>query len=386
MAKIVIVGGGIIGSSIAYHLAKAGAAADVTVVEPDPTYAFAATPRAVGGVRLLQGLRQNAEMSLYGHKVFSNFQERIAVDGRDHGVNLWKDQYMFLVQGADRVKGIEADARMQREVGITVEVLDRESLKRRFPSLNFDDADAGSFSPDSGRIDPNAALMGFRKNAEHLGIKYLKDRVTAVDRSHAKATGVTLESGGKVPAEIVINAANCWAADVCAMVGMKLPVAPVRRQTFFFDVQETLEPIPALRHVSGYGMRPDGKGYLAGLTDQRQGFYWDLDESVFEEKIWPWLAELSPKFEAIKLRRGWTGHYDMSLLDGNPIIGPWVGELENFYVLAGFSGHGMQHAPAIGRGMTELLLRGRFETIDLSVFSYRRVIDNTPIPDTGPTA
>lgn len=386
MPKIVIVGGGIMGSSIAYHLAKAGAAADVTVIEPDPTYQWAATPRSVGGVRLLQGLRQNAEMSLYGHDVYSRFHERVVVDGGSYGVELRKEGYMFLVRGADRAAALEADARMQRELGIAVEILDRKQLEARFPSFDFTDADAGAIAPDSGRIDPHAALMGFRRNAEHLGIAYLKDRVTAIESNSSRATGVRLESGRSLPAEIVINVANCWAPEVCAMVGMKIPVAPVRRQTFFFDVQDPIEPIPALRHTSGFGVRPEGKGYLAGLTDTRQGFFWDLDESVFEDRIWPWLASFSKAFEAIKLRRGWPGHYDVCLLDGNPIIGPWIGGLENFHVAAGFSGHGLQHAPAIGRGMTELLLKGRFETIDLQPFSYRRVTENRPLPDHGPIA
>jgi glycine/D-amino acid oxidase-like deaminating enzyme len=386
MPKIVIVGGGIMGSSIAWHLAKAGAAADVAVIEPDPTYAWAATPRAVGGVRLLQGFRQNAEMSRHGLEVYSRFQEIVVVDGRSYGVELRKEGYMFLVQGADRVAALAADARMQREVGIAVEVLDRAGLEARFPSLNFAEADAGALSPDSGRIDPHAALMGYRRNAEHLGVAYLKDRVTGIDADRARATAVRLESGRAVAAEIVINAANCWAPDVAAMLGMRLPVAPVRRQTFFFDAQDKIEPIPALRHSSGFGVRPDGKGYLAGLTDSRQGFYWDLDESVFEDRIWPWLAGFSKAFEAIKLRSGWSGHYDMCLLDGNPIIGPWIGGLDNFYVVCGFSGHGLQHAPAVGRGMAELLLKGRFESIDLAPFSYRRVVENRPLLDQGPTA
>jgi FAD-dependent oxidoreductase domain-containing protein 1 len=384
--KIVIIGGGIMGSGLAWHLAKAGAAADVVVIEPDPTYEFAATPRAVGGIRFVQGLRQNLEMSLYGLDVYREFSTLLETGGDPADVGLYRCGYIFLGRGDD-VRGFEADHRMLTETGAAVQLLDRPALQALMPSFNFDDVDAALYSPEDSRIDPHAALQGYRRAAIHLGIAYRKDRVTAIDHDAAKVTGLRLESGERLDADLVVNAANCWAPEVCRMVGMEIPVEPVQRQTFFFDIQGDLDPFPGVRDHTGLSVRPDGTGYIAGKTAAgcSPGFDWELDHREFDDVLWPLMAHRNKRFEAVKYKGGWVGHYDQNRLDGNPILGPWVGGLENFIVAAGFSGHGLQHAPAVTRGLSELILHGEYRSIDLSIFSYRRVIDGTPIPDSGPT-
>ena len=187
--------------------------------------------------------------------------------------------------------------------------------------------------------------------------------------------------------EVVVNVANCWGPEICDMVGMKVPVAPMRRLAFYFEIRETLEPMPLTRHVSEVlSFRPEGRGYITGRTkyDEKLGFNWDLDHDFFEDEMWPLLAERCKAFEALKVQRSWTGHYDQNALDANMIIGPWIGGLDNFYIALGFSGHGLMHAPAVGRAMTELLLEGGYRTIDLTRFSYQRVIDAAPLSETGP--
>jgi glycine/D-amino acid oxidase-like deaminating enzyme len=201
-------------------------------------------------------------------------------------------------------------------------------------------------------------------------------------------TRVRLASGDTLAADRVVNAANCWAPEICEMVGMKVPIAPMRRQQFFFKAQDPIEPIPVMREMSGFALRPERDGYLVAVTrfDEPRGFNWTLEHSLFEEMLWPALVERSARFEAIRLVNGWVGHYDMNELDGNPVIGPFEGGVENFFVVAGFSGHGLQHAPAVGRGVAELLSGGRYESIDLTPFSYRRVIEMRPLRDEGPKA
>ncbi|MCG8547867.1 MAG: FAD-binding oxidoreductase [Alphaproteobacteria bacterium] len=385
MARIVIVGGGLIGSAIAWYLAKGAAAADVVVIEPDPTYEFAATPRSVGAVRLIQGLRENLEMSLYGREVYTNFDTLIDAGGDPIDTGFNASGFMFCEQG-DAAHVFERDHRMIEEVGADVRLLDRRALEAMMPSFRFDDIDAALYSPGDGRIDPHAALQGFRRGALHLGVAYRRDRVTGIDKDNAKATGVALESGNRLDAEIVVNAANCWAPDVCRMVGMEIPVEPVRRQTFFFDIQAEIEVFPGIRDHTNMSVRPEGAGYIVGQSAKgaKAGFFWDLDHTEFDETLWPLMARRCPAFEAVKYKGGWVGHYDQNRLDGNPILGPWVGGLENFIVAAGFSGHGLQHAPAVARGLAELILHGEYRSLDLSLFSYQRVLDGAPIDDTGP--
>ena len=386
MTKIIIIGGGVIGSGLAWHLAKAGAAADVTVIEPDPTYEFAATPRAFGGIRFVQGLRINIELSQYGRDIYSTFSKSVDKSNDPVDINFHQVGYIFLGQG-DAVNIFENDHKMLTSANANVDLLDRAGLKRLMPSFNFDDVDAALHSPDDARIDPHAALQGFRKSATPLGINYLQDRVIDILNDGRKATGVKLESGRKITGEIIVNAANCWAPELCRKVGMEIPVEPVRRQTFFFNIKEEIENFPGVRDHTGLSVRPDGTGFICGKTaaGKMPGFNWELDHTEFDNDLWPLMAHRSRKFEAIKYKGGWTGHYDQNRFDGNPIIGPWVGGLQNFLIATGFSGHGLQHAPAITLGLSELILNGEYRSFDLSIFSYQRVLDDRPLPDSGPT-
>lgn len=388
MGRIVIVGGGIMGSCTAYHLALAGAAADVAVVEPDPTYALAATPRAVGGIRLQHAVPENVEMSLYGDAVYSDFERHVRGGKVQFDPGFRRRGYLYLVRGAAAVAALEANVRMQRRLGVEVSILGAEELRRRYPSFAFRGVDAGALSPADGQIDPHAALMGFRRAAEGLGVTYLQDRVVGLDLDGARrVSAARLASGARLPLEMVVNVANCWAAEICAMVGVKVPIEPMRRQQFYYLTQRAIEPIPAMRHMDGLAFRIHQDGYVSGFTnfDEPGGFNWELQYDAFEDHIWPRLAEQCAAFEAIKLKSGWVGHYDMNRLDGNPIIDRFH-EVPNFILAAGFSGHGLQHAPAVGRALKELVLDGGFRSIDLARLGYRRVVEDAPLPDDGPKA
>ena len=170
---------------------------------------------------------------------------------------------------------------------------------------------------------------------------------------------------------------------------MKVPVYPLHRLTFYFEVREKLEMMPLTRHISNnVSFRPQGAGYICGNTryDEPPGFNWEIDYDYFDEAIWPGLAERVPAFEALKVMGAWAGHYDQNSFDNNAILGSWTGGLENFHIALGFSGHGLMQAPAVGRGLSELLLYGRYRTLDLSRMGYQRIIDGTPLLDSVPMA
>ena len=297
MAKIAIIGGGVIGSSIAYYLALAGHAADVVVIEPDPTYEFAATPRATGGIRQLFTVPENIRMAQYGHEVYGQFETLMAVDGDPAPIDFHREGYLWLGSGKQDVDSLIANWRIQTAHDARVELLDRKGVKHRFPSMRVDDIDIAAFSPDDGYMDPHSVLMGFRRKAMSLGIRYLKDRVVDFDVAGKRVAGVRLESGERLAADSVVNAANCWGPELCDKLGMKVPVAPMRRLTFYFEIREKLEKLPLTRHISrNVSFRPQGAGYISGNTryDEPPGFNWEIDYPYFDEAIWPGLAERVP--------------------------------------------------------------------------------------------
>lgn len=389
MAKIIIIGGGVIGSSIAYHLATAGHAADVVVIEPDPTYEFAASPRATGGIRQLFTVPENIRMAQYGHEIYRQFETLMAVDGEPAPINFQRMGYLWLGSGRADVDALMANWRVQTAHDARIELLDRKGVKHRFPSMRVDDIDIAAYSPDDGFMDPYSVLMGFRRKAVSLGIKYLKDRVVDFEVTDRHVAAVKLESGGRLAGELFVNAANCWGPELCDKLGMKVPVYPMHRLTFYFEIREKLEMMPLTRHISkNVSFRPQGAGYITGNTkyDVAPGFNWEVDYDYFDEAIWPGLAERVPAFEALKVSGAWAGHYDQNSFDNNAILGPWTGSLSNFHIALGFSGHGLMQAPAVGRGMSELLLYGRYQTLDLSRMRYQRILDNKPLLDEVPKA
>ena len=388
MADIIIIGGSIMGSSIAYHLAMTGRAGDVCVIEPDPTYEWAAAPRSSGGVRLMHGLFENIEMSRYGREVYKNFAQLMNVDGLPGSFDFLEHGYLYLVAGPDDVAAAEESWKIQTGLGVPNDLLDRDELSARFPSLYVGDVDAAIHGPQDGFIDPHAAVTGFRRKATSLGVTYIKDKVVDIQVSGGLAQAVVLESGEIISSDIIVNVAGAWGPEICAMVGMEVPVQPLSRNTFYFEIQGEVETMPLTKDPGGIAFRQEGAGFTVGLTDTDVafGFNWEVDHDLFESRFWPILAHRVPAFEALQVKRGWAGHYAFNHMDGNTIIGKWIGGLDNFYIATGFTGAGLQKGPAIGRAMTELLLNGGYQTIDLTRMSFQRVIDEKPLIEIGFTA
>jgi glycine/D-amino acid oxidase-like deaminating enzyme len=380
---VAIIGAGVIGCAAAYFLKRAGVAR-VCMIEPDPTYAKAASPVATGGCRRLFARPENILMSQFSIDFFKDFAQHVAVDGQAPDVQ-WKEGGYLFVVGAGHERVLEANYRTERSLGVRVELLDRGALASRYPWMRCDDLALGVLSPEDGWLDPNSALQGFRKKAQAMGAEFVQDRVVELHVGSQRVTELELASGARVTGEAVINAAGCWAASIAKLAGMDLPVNPMRRFEHYVELATDLPPMPLIKDPERLVIRPEGKGYAVGLvrSDEPRGFNLDVDPSYFESVVWPACASRIPAFEELKLKREWAGLYDECELDGNMILGNWPGSLDNFYVACGFSGHGLMHAPAVGRALAELIVKGRYDTIDLSRMGYQRVLDNAPYGETG---
>ena len=371
---VAVIGGGIIGCAAAYFLKLAGVAR-VCVIEPDPTYAKAATPVATGGCRRLFALPENIRMSQFSIDFFKTLGPDVQ----------WKEQGYLFVVGAGHERLLERNCRTQESLGVRVELLERAQIAERFPWMRCDDLALGVLSPEDGWLDPNGALQGLRKKAQAMGVEFRRDRVVDLYVAGRRVRELELASGSRIAAEAVVNAAGCWAPSIAKLAGMDLPVNPMRRFEHYVELGAALPPMPLIKDPERLVIRPEGKGYCVGLVDSREprGFNFDVDPGWFENVVWPACAARIPAFEKLKLKREWAGLYDECELDGNMILGNWPGTLDNFYVACGFSGHGLMHAPAVGRALAELITGGRYATLDLARLGYQRVLDEAPCPEAG---
>ena len=380
---VVVIGGGAIGCSIAYFLRGRANPPRVTVVERDSTYARASTPRASGGVRRLFSGPENIALSNFSIPFYARFREAMAVDGEPAEIGFRNGGYLFIVPEVGR-RTLEANAEVQRRHGVRVELLDRAALRLRFPSMFVDDLAVAVFSPDDGWLDPNAVLWGFRRKAASMGAHFIADDVTAIDVEHGLARRVRLRSGAVLAADWVVNAAGAWAGVVCEMIGVAAPIYPMRRYEHFFQCADPIEPLPYVKDLDRLAFRPEGTGYTGGVpnTDEPRGFNFDVDHGYFERAVWPALAHRFPAFERTRERSVMAGLYDQNDFDGNAIIGP-CGGCRNFLMAAGFSGHGLMHAPGVGRAIAELVLDGGYRTLDLARLGWERIARNDPYREAG---
>ncbi|MEO5694562.1 MAG: FAD-binding oxidoreductase [Usitatibacter sp.] len=379
---VAIIGGGATGCAAAYFL-KAAGVERVCVVEPDPTYARASTPVATGGCRRLFALPENIQMSQYSIDFFLDFQRHLAVDGYAPDVQ-WKPWGYLFVGGAEHERVLEENFKVQRGLGVNVELLDRAAIASRYPWMRSDDLALGVISPEDGWLDPNSVLQGLRKKAQAMGVEFIRDRVVDMFSRGRIVDEVGLASGASIHADHVINAAGCWSASIAKLLGVDVPVNPMRRFEHYVELARELPKMPLIKDPERLIIRPEGRGYSVGLvtSNEPRGFNFEIDPNWFQEVVWPACASRVPEFEELKLKREWAGLYDECELDGNMILGK-APSIDNFYLACGFSGHGLMHAPAVGRALTELIVKGRFETLDLSRMGYQRVIDNAPYREKG---
>lgn len=382
---IVIVGGGVHGASAAYHLAAAGAG-NILLIEKDPTFARAATALSAGGIRQQFSTPTNILISLYGIDFLRNAGALLEVDGERPDVGLTEGGYLFLAS-PDGAATLAANHALQVSLGADIAFLDQAALAARFPHLATADLAAGTLGVSGeGWFDGYALMQALRRKAVSLGADTLAAEVAAVEAHAGRAAGVVLADGTRVSAGAVIVAAGTATPRLVAPLGIALPVEARKRFVFSYACRTPLPALPLLIDPSGVYVRPEGEFYIAGASpppdNDPPAADYEVHHAFFEETIWPVLAARVPAFEEIKPGRAWAGHYDFNTLDQNAIVGPLPG-LANALIATGFSGHGLQQAPAVGRGLTELILHGRYRTLDLSPLGFSRIAEGRPLIEAG---
>lgn len=380
---ILIIGGGAIGCFIAYHLRQMRDC-NVAVVERDPTYALASTPRAAGGVRRLFALPENIDMSNYSIPIFEAFGTLMAVNGEAPDIGFRKNGYVFVVPPA-QMPVLERNMERQAARGVKAALLDQKGIRQLFPSMNVDDLGGAVHSPEDGWLDPYGMLQALKRKTRDLGVTFIDDDVVDLTVEGNLVREARLASGRTVSFDIAVNAAGAWAKQICEMVGWRVPIEPMKRYEHYFECTGTIEPLPYFKDLNRLAFRPEGQGYTGGVPTLKQprGYDFEIDHTYFERVVWPALAERFPQFEATREKNVMSGLYDQNEIDGNPILGRWGDRLENFYLAAGFSGHGLMHAPATGRAVAELIHHGHYVSLDLSRLGWDRVENNQPYAEEG---
>ncbi|TPK11249.1 FAD-binding oxidoreductase [Mesorhizobium sp. B2-5-9] len=374
---IVIIGGAIVGSSIAYYLREEGFSGSIALIERDPQFAHAATTLSMASIRQQFSIPQNIRLSQFTLKLFRRLKEEF---GTDADIGFREGGYLILA-GEAGLPILKANHEAQVAEGADILLEDADQLTRRFPWLSAEGITAGAYGrTGEGWFDAHAMLMLFRKALRQKKIDFISASVTGVERQGNRVTGVSLDNGDRLEAGTVINAAGPNAGKVAALAQLSLPVEPRKRNVFVFDARDKFTDMPLLVDPSGIYVRPEGSVYLTGGAEPEEGDGpadpgdFDVDWPLFEEVIWPVLATRIPAFEAIKATRAWAGHYDYNTLDQNAVIGPHP-QVTNFLFANGFSGHGLQQAPAVGKALAELIVHGGYRTIDCSAFGYARVAE-----------
>ena len=384
-ADIVIVGGAIVGSSVATFLAlRPDWRGRIVVVERDLTYRTSSTTLSAASIRLQFSTPLNIEISRFGIGLIKDLDRWLGVDGAPPPeIDFVEGGYLFLATEAG-LPVLRHNHAVQREHEVQVALLDAAELQARFPWMRTDDLAGGSLGlADEGWFDAYALLQVFRRKARSLGVEYMAGEVESIERDGLAISGVRLADGRQIATDLVVNAAGPRAAGVAAMVGAELPVRPRKRFVYHFDCRERLGPSPLTIAPSGVYFRPEGEAWIAGYSP-REGeldpdtLDLEVDRSRFDDFVWPELARRVPAFESVRLLDAWAGHYEVNTLDHNAVIGPHP-EIPGFLFANGFSGHGLQQAPAVGRGLAEWIATGHYETLDLSPLGYERVLANEPI-------
>jgi sarcosine oxidase len=385
-ADVVIVGGGIVGSAIAYYLSLAEDAARrrVVIVERDIGYTQASTGRSAGGLRQQFSTPENIAMSQATLALFRRLEAAFG-PGAEVG---FRERGYLLLAAPEWEALLTQNVSLQRAQGADILLLKRSELARRFAWLAIDGMAAGGFGASGeGWFDPPSLAALMRSAARTRGVAVVHDRVIGIDVGH-RVEGVRLARGGRLPCTHLINAAGAWAGELAALAGVWLPVAPRKRYVYVIDCRnapEALHQAPLTVDVSGAWFRPEGRVFLCGKSPEadQEPPACDLDQidhEFFTREVWPRLAARVPAFEAVKVVNAWAGYYDTNTLDHNAVIGAHP-QLRNFYFANGFSGHGAQQSAAAGRAIAELIVHGAFKTIDLTRFGYTRIVEKRPLTE-----
>jgi len=376
-ADVVIVGGGVVGASAAYHLAAAGAGS-VLLLERADKLGTGATGACAGGFRHQFSSRLNILLSLESVQMILRFSE-------EHGLPLdvSQDGYLFLVRSEDSWREFMAAVDLQRSLGVEVDVLAPTEAAELIPGINVAGLAGATFGPKDGIADPSGLTQGYATLARRAGAEIrTRAEVLGVDVSRGRVTGVSTPGGG-VSAPVVVNAAGPWAGPLATTAGVDLPVDPIPRQV---AVTGPFPGAPGRRTLvidadTTFYFHREGPGVLMGMggKDERPSFDTRVNERFIEEEVLPTAVQVFPPLEEADLRYRWCGLYEMSP-DRHPVIGAAPG-VDGFYLANGFSGHGFQHAPIVGKLLAELIVEGAARTVDVSSLGLDRFVGGHVVPE-----
>ena len=376
---VVIIGGAIMGSSTAWWLTQLGFQGRVLVIERDPTYAKAATALSFSCIRQQFSTELNIRISQFGADFVQSLRQQMGGDDRVPELKIQNFGYLYLADTEAFADVLRTNQAVQAAAGAGTRLLMPDQIKAEYPFYDVDDLVLGSLNTrDEGYFDGYTVFDWFRRKAREAGVEYLADEVTGLDVSSGKVTGVRLASGRRVGCGTVVNAAGTRGAKVAAMAGITIPIEPRKRFNWVFQAETPLDrPLPLTIDPTGVYVREVGGGtYMAGGhadIDPAVDFNdFAMDPEIWLDKFWPTIATRIPAFEAVKVVNEWAGQYDYNLLDQNAITGPHP-EIGNFLFLNGFSGHGLQQSPAMGRATAEWIIHGTYRTLDMRPFHYDRI-------------
>ena len=382
---VVIVGGAIFGSSAAWFLSDdKDFDGSVLIIERDPTYEFASTSRTNSCMRQQFTAEINVKCSQFAADFVKNLRQYMGNDERVPKLEIQNFGYMYLADNKEFADILIESQAMQLAAGAGTQVLTPEQIKQDYPFYNVDDILLGSINTvDEGYWDGITVFDWWRRSAKERGIEYCQNEVVAMTKSAngERVESVTLKSGEIISCGQVVNASGPRAVLTSRMAGIEIPVEPRKRFTWIFQAENPLDrPLPLTIDPSGVHVRQDGTEYYlaGGHADYDPAPDYDdfeMDHDLWQDHIWPVIATRIPQFEAIKVTNEWAGHYAYNTFDHNAILGPHD-EVKNFIFLNGFSGHGLQQSPAMGRGIAEIIAHGEYRTLDLSDFGYDRIVKN----------
>jgi glycine/D-amino acid oxidase-like deaminating enzyme len=373
--RVVVVGGGAVGASVAFHLATCpGFAGEIVVLERDPSYARASTTLSAASIRTQFSTPENIRLSRYGWSLLAEAPRRLGVDCalRDRG-------YLILASAAG-APTLRANHAVQRAEGADVALLGPAEIATRFPWLSVAGVALGALGlSGEGWFDAASLLQGLKRAAISAGARFETADAAGFDRDGARVVAVVAADGRRFPADVAVNAAGAWGGETAARAGLRLPVRGAKRTVFRLLCREggrIAVESPLIVDPSGVWMRPEGQGFIAGVSPPPDRDPPAIDfEPVwddYEATVWPALAARIPAFEALRAERAWAGWYEMSDWDANGFVGA-LPEAPNLIHACGFSGHGVQHAAGVGRAVAELVATGGFRTLDLAALSPERV-------------
>jgi len=385
---VVIAGGGVIGSAVAYFLAREpGFNGTVAVVEPDSSYRYAASALSASSIRQQFSTPVNIAISQFGIEFLRDVPEILATDVERPSIGLTESTYLYLATKKGQ-EILRKSVEVQQKCAVPVKSYDPDELRQRFPWLNVSDIVVGSVTESGeGWFDGYQLLMALRKYARAAGVKYIESRVKNINLTPAnQVSGIELDNQTQIDCGCFVNAAGTHASSLSAKAGIHLPVHARKRCVFVFDCKSNIRNCPLVIDPSGLWFRPEGQQFICSMPPKSDPDVelddFEVDHQLFEDHIWYLLANRVPDFNAIKVTNYWAGHYDYNTFDQNAFVGPHH-QISNYFFANGFSGHGLQQAPAIGRGISEYITYGEYRSLDLSPLSYDRFIKNEPLVESN---